>query len=195
MRRKNKPRNGNNGNNDKSDQLDKEYWWEARASIVKEQSLVKPVIGRPPKFQSAEILWQACTEYFRWVEDNPLYEDRIISFQGKATHEPVAKMRAMTFEGLWLFLDISHTTWARYKKKNDFSSVTTRIETIIRKQKFEGAAADLLNPNIIARDLGLTDKQDITSKGEKISPINITVSNNEQRDKLAGIGTTVNEDD
>lgn len=35
----------------------------------------------------------------------------------------------------------------------------TRVEQIIRQQKFEGAAAELLNPNIIARDLGLADKK------------------------------------
>ena len=32
---------------------------------------------------------------------------------------------------------------------------------IIYTQKFEGSAAGLLNPNIIARDLGLNDKQEL----------------------------------
>ncbi|MDC9826565.1 terminase small subunit, partial [Devosia sp. ZB163] len=40
-----------------------------------------------------------------------------------------------------------------------------RVDEIIRAQKFEGAAAGLLNPNIIARDLGLADKQELTGKG------------------------------
>jgi hypothetical protein len=31
------------------------------------------------------------------------------------------------------------------------------------EQKFSGAAAGLLNPNIIARDLGLADKSEIAS--------------------------------
>ena len=35
---------------------------------------------------------------------------------------------------------------------------------IIRTQKFAGAAADLLNANIIARDLGLADKNEVTGK-------------------------------
>ncbi|RCZ57579.1 DNA-packaging protein [Escherichia coli] len=34
----------------------------------------------------------------------------------------------------------------------DFCGVTTRAEDIIYDQKFSGAAADLLNANIIARD-------------------------------------------
>ena len=50
-------------------------------------------------------------------------------------------------------------------------TVIDDIEKIIYRQKFEGAAAGLLNANIIARDLGLRDKQDVdhTSNGESLS--------------------------
>ena len=51
-----------------------------------------------------------------------------------------------------------------HRAKQDFSEVTTRVDEIIRTQKFQGAAADLLNPNIIARDLGLADKSELTGK-------------------------------
>ena len=43
-----------------------------------------------------------------------------------------------------------------------FKTITAQIKQIIRTQKFEGASAGFLNANIIARDLGLTDKQEIT---------------------------------
>nr|WP_261640834.1 DNA-packaging protein [Erwinia mallotivora] len=36
-----------------------------------------------------------------------------------------------------------------------------RAEQIIYNQKFTGAAADLLNANIIARELGLADKREV----------------------------------
>ena len=36
--------------------------------------------------------------------------------------------------------------------------VVSKAEKIIYEQKFTGAAADLLNPNIIARDLGNVEK-------------------------------------
>ena len=114
--------------------------------------------GRNKIFKSPDILWEAACEYFQWVEDNPLWEDKVTSYQGVNTHEPMAKMHAMTHDGLCIFLDISLETWARYRKTEDFREVTTRIEKIIRHQKFAGAAAELLNPNIIARDLGLHDK-------------------------------------
>lgn len=136
-------------------------FWEVRSSH-----------GRKPIFASADDLWAAACEYFDWVEANPLYEDKLVTFQGVATHEPCAKMRAMTVTGLCIFLDISTPTFAEYRKKEGFSAVSSRIDDVIRTQKFEGASADLLNPNIIARDLGLADKQELTgAEGAPLVPI------------------------
>ena len=122
-------------------------FWEKRSSH-----------GRDPIFKDKEQLWTACKEYFKEVEDNPLWEDKPFNYQGTVVTNTVAKMRAMTIGGLCVFLDICETTWDVYRKKEDFTGVTARVERIIRDQKFSGAAADLLNPNIIARDLGLKDE-------------------------------------
>ena len=124
-------------------------------------------------YESAEVLWNACQEYFDWVEANPLEEDKLVTFQGKASHEPVKKMRAMTITGLCIFLGITETTWKRHRAEDpeDVRAVVSRVEAIIRDYKFAGAAADLLNPNIIARDLGLSDKKELA--GPEGGPINI----------------------
>lgn len=135
-------------------------FWEARSSH-----------GRTPKFETPEQLWAACCEYFQWVEDHPLWEMKAFAFQGVVTQEPIAKMRAMTLTGLTLFLDITLETWRMYRSRNDLSEVTTRAEQVIYDQKFSGAAADLLNANIIARDLGLKEQsqvEDVTpDKGDR----------------------------
>lgn len=102
---------------------------------------------------------EACEEYFKWVEDNPLWEAKAFSYQGEVTVEALPKMRAMTMTGLYLFLDIDHHTWANYRERKGFLPTVTRVENTIREQKFTGAAAELLNPNIIARDLGLAERQ------------------------------------
>jgi len=128
-------------------------FWELRSSH-----------GRNPIFASPDALWGAACEYFAWVEENPLWEDKVMSYQGVNTHEPISKMRAMTVDGMCLFLDIGIQTWHDYKARKDFSEVTARIERVIRSQKFAGAAADLLNANIIARDLGLAEKSELTGK-------------------------------
>ena len=131
-------------------------FWEARTKH-----------GRDKLFASSELLWEACCEYFIWVEDNPLWENKTTQFQGNPVDLPSAKMRAMTLSGLCLFLDMDRSTWTAWKTDIDFSAIVTRVEDVIYSQKFAGAAADLLNANIIARDLGLTDKKDL-SVSEKV---------------------------
>lgn len=115
--------------------------------------------GRNPKFSEPEKLWEACCEYFEWVEKHPLWETKAFAFQGIVTKAKLPKMRAMTLGSLFLYLDIDRKTWEAYSKKKDFLPVTTRVENLIYEQKFSGAAADLLNANIIARELGLADKK------------------------------------
>lgn len=120
--------------------------------------------GRKPIFESPDDLWNAACEYFQWAEDNPLKEEKVFHAQGEITRAEINKMRAMTQAGLCLYLDIGMQTYADYRVKEDFSGVTGQIDEVIRDQKFSGAAADLLNANIIARDLGLSDKTEHTGK-------------------------------
>lgn len=130
--------------------------------------------GRKPIFETAEALEAACYEYFQWIEDNPLMAAELVKFQGEAKISEVPKMRAMTESGLCIFLDIATKTWIDYKSKEGFSQVTTRVSEIIFNQKFSGAAADMLNANIIARDLGLSDKKEVDHSGKVETPTAIT---------------------
>lgn len=122
--------------------------------------------GKAPIFKTPDDLWDACAQYFDWVEENPLWESKAFAYQGEVTLTEVPKMRAMTISGLCIFLDIARRTWDDYRSREDYMPVVTRVEEIISAQKFEGAAADLLNSNIIARDLGLRDKQDVDLAGK-----------------------------
>lgn len=117
--------------------------------------------GRKPVFKSPDHLWSAACEYFDWVHNNPLKETKAFHFQGAVITDEIPKMRAMTEAGLCFFLDIGTSTLHDYKKKQDFSDVIAKIEQVIFTQKFEGAAADLFNANIISRELGLADKQEL----------------------------------
>lgn len=124
-------------------------FWRARASS-----------GPAPMFANGEALWAACVEYFEWVDNNPLREYQIITYQGVARQVAVRKMRAMSKRDLCLFLGIARTTWAAWKDhRPDLAEAIEKVETVVWVWKFEGAAAGLLNANIIARELGLGDKQ------------------------------------
>jgi len=111
---------------------------------------------------------KAAFEYFKWVEDTPL--KKAIVYQGAVCGDE-SLMRAMTIKGMCIFWGVN-TFYLNDFIKNldlssdsgkDFSQVISTIKEIIETQKFEGASAGLLNPNIIARDLGLADKQETTT--------------------------------
>jgi len=129
-------------------------FWEARATH-----------GRKKIFATAEDMWNAATEYFTWAHDNPLTDS--IVFQGAVTGKKNL-MRAMTISGLCIFIDTHPEYLTKFESDlnldtdegKDFSRVIKKIKNVIKTQKFEGASAGLLNPNIIARDLGLVDKQE-----------------------------------
>ena len=133
--------------------------------------------GRDHKY-TPEGLWEEAQEYFAWVEEHPLWEQKGFAFQGVVTKENFPKIRAMTIGAFQLFADICAATWKHYKENSDFVKVTTRIEKVIYSQKFEGASADLLNANIIARDLGLKDKTDVTSDDKPLAAPQIYLPSN-----------------
>lgn len=125
--------------------------WEARTSYGAKNRT--SVVRFTP-----EELWLACVEYFEWIEANPLKEAKLVSYKGDSTLEYVPKMRAMTMFSLYIFLDITIDTWKSYTTRPGYEEVTQLVESIIRDQKFTAAAADLLNANLIARDLGLAER-------------------------------------
>lgn len=129
--------------------------------------------GRDMIFESPDYLAEKANEYFEWCIDNPLKEQLTFHAQGVITQTDSNKMRPFTLEGLCNFIDISVEGFKNYEKKEDFLGVTTRIRQIIDTQQFEGAAAGFLNPNIIARKLGLSDKRDLTNNGKDFPAVPI----------------------
>lgn len=119
--------------------------------------------GKDVLFASPELLWEAACEYFQWCEDNPHTEEKAFAYQGVISTYTVRKMRAYTLGGLCLYLGCSESYFRTFKvnmigKHDDYIAIIGQIEEVITEQQFSGAAADLLNANIIARKLGLADK-------------------------------------
>lgn len=110
----------------------------------------------PPSF-TPEALWEKALEYFQWVEDNPLWEVKSYMYMGETIHDRIPKMRPMTIAGFCLFARMNNTTFTRYRYRDEYKEVCDTIREIVREQKFAGAAADLFNVQIIARDIGLKE--------------------------------------
>ena len=139
----------------------------------------KRSVGKPRIFPTPEHMLRDCSEYFQWVKDNPLYESKAFAYQGEITIASLPKMRAMTLDGMQMYVGITGVGWMEYRKRSEYSRVVAYLEKGIRDQKFVGAAADLLNANIIARDLGLRDAKEITGKGGEALSFNVTVGDDE----------------
>lgn len=114
---------------------------------------------------SPKQLWEKAVDYFEWYRTHPLFAPKWD--RGILMAEP--RPRAMTELSFCSFAGISQEIFGNYKKGNvgepqwgdQMKTVCLEIADRIRSQKFEAAAVDLMNANIIARDLGLADKKQV----------------------------------
>jgi hypothetical protein len=117
--------------------------------------------GRDAIFGEPVILWEAAIEYFKWVDENPLY----VAEWKDGDLQSIPKKRPYTWGALCIYLGVAHAYFRNFKTTaactDDFLTVIAQIDTVIYEQKFEGAAADQFNANIISRDLGLADKKEV----------------------------------
>ena len=124
--------------------------------------------GRDKIFEKPENLWTAALEYFEWVQDNPLYRNEAIKSGDRAGEIiQIPTERPMTIQGLCIYLDISFETFNNYGSNQDpwkdFFAIVTRIREIIKDQKLAGAIIGAYNANIVARELGMADKKEVSS--------------------------------
>lgn len=161
--------------------------------------------GRDKLFKTPALLWEAACEYFKWCDDNPLQETKAFHAVGMITKTDIPKMRAYTIEQFLLYVHAS-TSYIRsfkirakegeIKDGKDFLTVIEQIEKTIYIQKFTGASAGFLNPLIIARDLGLSDKKDLTSSDGTMTPRpSVIVSNKKVSDEITKLIDDLDKDE
>lgn len=132
-----------------------------------------PGIGTGRKaFASGEELYKLACEYFEWIDEHPLREEVAFHYQGGVTVHYISKARPYTLQGLATFLGITMVTILKQRKEPHTKDAMAIIDQIIYTQKFEGAAAGFFNHSIIARDLGLADKTEVSGlNGEPIKTV------------------------
>jgi hypothetical protein len=122
---------------------------------------------------SPEELRKQAIAYFNWCNANPLKEEKVFSTKDGIERVTIGRMRAFTIKGLCGHLGITDRTFENWKKRpegDEVGDMARAISDIIYTQKFEGAAAEMLNPAFIARDIGLADKVDHTSSDGSMTP-------------------------
>lgn len=134
-------------------------------------------------FGDAALLTEAAHEYFEWVDTHPLFRYELLRGGEMAGQVVAVQMaRPYTLAGFCLYCGVSTNFFHEVRKdatKNDnkgMADAMRMIDQTILTQKFEGAASGIFNANFIARDLGMADRTDMTTKGQNINQPNITIN-------------------
>ena len=143
--------------------------------------LLRQTDGRTKKYTPEELA-EGAAAYFNHTDKNPIYENAIHQRSGEIIKIP--RQRPYTIEGLCNYIGTVKSVLFNYENMKegearalDYKNIVTRIRQICYAQKLEGAACGIFNSNIIARELGLTDKQEIETTGAKRLQIEVISSN------------------
>ncbi|WP_379963982.1 terminase small subunit [Epilithonimonas sp. UC225_85] len=130
------------------------YWQLAKGFAVGNEKAYTP-----------QQLWKKAVEFLQWLDENPLKEEKVF---GTGFKTEVSKMKAPTLSGFCIYAGIHTSTFNRYINNEDeaYRNIAKHIQDLFFAVKFEGAAADLMNPNIIARETGLSEKTESNQSGD-----------------------------
>jgi len=122
-----------------------------------------------------EVLWALACLYFAGEnKDTLIKRDFIRSGDQAGKIIDITVTRPLSWQSFGLFClyhgirnsidDIHHNKGDRFP---EFREVVSRIDAVIYEQKYDGAAIGGFNPQLVIRDLGLAEKQDVNLKQEQ----------------------------
>lgn len=117
-------------------------------------------LRKKQKFKDEELQRQDRVEKFHRA---PRIEDFVVRWLGKSM-------------SWW-----SEISGDKYKDAEEFSNIKKQIQDFCRCVKLDGATAGVFNPVIIARELGLTDKQQVEQTQKQVV---YYVADREEADRL-----------
>ena len=130
--------------------------------------------GVPKKIKTPEILWDLFEQYVQHEVNNPMYKVEYVGKEGRVERTPLET--PITFLGFECWLmdnayindlgDYSANIDGRY---GEFTTILTRIRNCCYVHNFKGASVGIFNANIIARKLGLTEKQEVSQTTHTIN--------------------------
>lgn len=134
-------------------------------------------MGRNKYIETPEKLWEMFKEYVAYVKTNPRTIDKALQ-SGKVVQEKLEVPLTMEGFEIWCienYSDCHHyfdNTDGRY---SDYGTIASRIKKAIRRDQIEGGMVGQYNPSITQRLNNLTEKTDVTSNGENINEIKISI--------------------
>lgn len=153
--------------------------------------------GRRAIITDAAELWQKAVNYFEWCDANPQNKVELVKHQGDAEAFDVALGRPYSMDALTIYAGVSGSYFrSRKSELGDKAEAKTAssaeldlldtiqlIESIVRTQRFEGAAVGIFKENLISRVDGYADNINQHNTGEVRQ--NIVVRDQKTADDLA----------
>lgn len=132
-------------------------------------------------------------DYFEFLDANPLMETKLVTYQGDTQLIEVPKMRAGTMKGMFLHIGVSQGLWSLIKTGKGHAHLKPIIdfaEAMMYDRKYNGASADLLNATLIMRDLGISEKTELS--GPNGGPIEMVDNKMSPEEAMRAYASTLN---
>lgn len=133
--------------------------------------------GRDKTFASPLALLQVFEEYEQWCIANPPKSTEKASYAGVPTTQEIPLRRALTIGAFCLYAGADEDFLKNFllrlqgktdKESADFVAVINEIKRYVEEDMKEGALTGQFNANIASRLLGLVEKSDVTTGGERL---------------------------
>jgi hypothetical protein len=136
--------------------------------------------------ETPDKMWELFEAYRKEVKDNPRTNHVFVGKDGLSKNQELE--RPLTMEGFYEYVcerkdtkfetdspDLSDYFENKDERYNEYIRICSRIKRNIRQDQIEGGMVGQYNPSITQRLNGLTDKQDVTSGGEKLTEVTIKI--------------------
>ena len=131
-----------------------------------------------PKLLTEDQFIELFIEWKDYLENNPIKKQVFVGKDGRHDYELIP--RPYTLEGFLNFAEEKVCNVHQYFENRDnrystYVDICTRIKRTIRQNQIENGLAGLYNPSITQRLNNLTEKTDVTTNGEAINEIKISI--------------------
>ena len=131
-----------------------------------------------PKLLTEDEFIALFIEWKEYLENNPIKKQVFVGKDGRHDYELIP--RPYTLEGFLNFAEEKVCNVHQYFENREgrystYVDICTRIKRTIRQNQIENGLAGLYNPSITQRLNNLTEKTDVTTNGEAINEIKISI--------------------
>ena len=124
--------------------------------------------------ETSEKLYQLFEEYKSSLKPREIQKATATGVKSEF-HTPPYTMEGFENFCFVNYSDIHHYFDNTDERYNEYRTICSHIKKVIRQDQIEGGMVGQFNPSITQRLNSLTEKTDVTSQGEKINEIKVTI--------------------